>query len=277
MPPVPQRLSSLPVSGPQFQLLALIAGAATALALLTTAQAGVALAFEGQAVPWTGLLKARLVDWYACALFMPALIALVRRCPVRRDRWQQHLPVLLLAAVPIAVAKEAIFVAVGNVFRPGVFDLARILSEDLGYEVMAVWAFTAVAQLLVSLEREGRPARSLAAAAASLQVRTRQGFEDVRLEDIEYIDAQGNYTRLVTARGRFLLRETMARLEARLGGEFLRVHRSAIVRRDRVVRVEPTANGGGWIHLASGARVRAGRSYREAIRGCRSRPRAQGR
>jgi hypothetical protein len=123
---------------PPFQFLALVGLAATALALLTTAQAGIALAHEGQAVPWIGLLKARLVDWYACALFMPLLYLLARRYPIRRDRWQQHLPILLLAAVPVAIGKEAVFVAVGNVFRPGVFDLATILSEDLSYEVMAV-------------------------------------------------------------------------------------------------------------------------------------------
>jgi hypothetical protein len=265
MPAVGHRVSSLPAPGSYVQLLALIASAATALALLTTAQAGVALAFEGQTVPWTGLLKARLVDWYACALFMPALIALARRYPIRRDLWQRHLPILLLAGVPIAVAKEVVFVAIGNFMRPGVFDLADILSEDVSYEVMAVWAFTAVAQLLVLLESEASPARRLPA-AASIRVRTRQGLEDVRLEDIEYIDAQGNYARLVTSRGRFLVRETMVRLDARLGDEFLRVHRSVIVRRDRVVRVELAANGARWIHLACGARVRAGRSYREAIR-----------
>jgi DNA-binding LytR/AlgR family response regulator len=97
-------------------------------------------------------------------------------------------------------------------------------------------------------------------------VRTRSGFERVEPQEIEHVDAQGNYARLVTSRGRYLVRETMARLEGRLGGAFLRVHRSLIVRRDRVIRVEPAANGGYWIELASGARLRSGRSYREAIR-----------
>jgi hypothetical protein len=250
---------------PQLQFLALVGLAATALALLTTAQAGIALAHEGQAVPWVGLLKARLVDWYACALFMPLLCVLVRRYPIRRDRWQQHLPILLLAAVPVAIGKEAIFVAVGEYFRPGVFDLATILSEDLSHEVMAVWGFLAVAQLWVLLARQAEPVRDFAVAADML-VRTRSGFERVRPEDIDYVDAQGNYARLVTSRGRFLVRDTMARLEARLGSAFLRVHRSLIVRRDRIVRVEPAANGGYWIQLASGARLRSGRSYRDAIR-----------
>ncbi|HEX5007055.1 MAG TPA: LytTR family DNA-binding domain-containing protein [Hyphomonadaceae bacterium] len=246
------------------QLVALVGIAATALAFLTTAQAGIALLHEGQVVPWVGLLKARLVDWYACALFMPVLFWLARRFPIERGHWQQRLPILLLAAVPIAIAKEAIYVAVGDYFRPGLFDLGTILSEDLSYEVMAVWAFLAVAQLYVFLARDEEPARS-AGEPAGILVSTRSGLQRVPPQAIEYVEAQGNYARLVTATGRYLVRETMSRLEDRLGGEFLRVHRSAIVRRDRVVRVEPASNGGYRIELASGARLRSGRSYREGI------------
>jgi two-component system LytT family response regulator len=249
---------------PSIQFIAIVA-AATALALLTTAQAGVAIAYQGEAAPWVGLLKARLVDWYACALFVPVLIWLVRRFPIRRDSWQHHLPLLLLAAVPIAIAKESIFVAVGEIFRPGVFDLATILSEDLSYEVMAVWGLTAVAHLLLSLEPVPRRARIDTGMAGTIRVRTRNGFADVRLADIEYVDAQGNYARLMTPTGRYLLRETMSRLEQRLGSDFIRVHRSLIVRRDRVVGVEPAANGSYSLRLESGARLKSGRSYRSAI------------
>jgi DNA-binding LytR/AlgR family response regulator len=244
--------------------VALIGITATALAMLTTAQEGVALWHAGQAVPWLGLFKARLVDWYACALFVPLLIGLVRRYPIDRPRWPHHLPILLLAAVPIAVAKEAVFVTVGNVFRPGLFDLAIILSEDLSYEVMTVWAMLAVCHLLVPQRKEIRT-RDRTAGAREFVVPTRNGVERVALAEIEYVDAQGNYARLVTSRGRYLVRETMARMETRLGGDFLRVHRSVIVRLDAIERVQVPGNGGFWIVLKSGARLRAGRSYRQAI------------
>ena len=244
--------------------VALIGVTATALALLTTAQEGVAHLYAGQAVPWLGLFKARLVDWYACALFVPLLIALVRRYPIDRARWRHHLPILLLAAVPVAIAKEAVFVAVGNVFRPGLFDFATILSEDLSYEVMAVWAMTAVCHVLVPREKAVR-LREQHCEADKIQVPTRHGVERIALDEIEYVDAQGNYARLMTTAGRYLLRETMARMETRLGGAFMRVHRSAIVRLDAIEQVQVAGNGGFWIELKSGARLRAGRSYRRAI------------
>lgn len=270
-----------PVAGngrqaPQLHLLIVLAVAATALALLTTAQAGIALAHHGQFVPWTGLLKARLVDWYACALFVPPLFWLARRHPVDRMNWPRTLPIHLLAAVPIAISKEAIFVAVGNIFRPDVFDLSTILAEDLGHEVIAVWGFSALAHAWAFHERYVRvpdaPASSSAAPPAvaavdHIAVRTATGYRMVKLEDIESVDAHGNYARLVTSHGRFLVRETMSRLEQQLGPRFRRVHRRIIVRVDKVVRIEPRSHGERWLYLASGQRVASGRTYGATVRG----------
>ena len=254
----------------QTQLLIAIATAATVLALLTTAQAGLALAHEGQEIPWSGLLKSRLVDWYCCALFMPLLIWLARRYPVDRQQWTRTLPIHLLASVPIAILKEGIFVAVGNLFRPGVFSLTDILAEDLSYEVIAVWGFSCLAHALVFHERfaigKDGDATAKSAATDHIVVRSANGFRLVRTDDVEWIDAQGNYARLTTSQGRFLVRDTMARLEKRLGSRFMRVHRRIIVRVDRVVRVEPRLHAEYWLHLASGERVGSGRSYGPAIR-----------
>lgn len=254
----------------QTQLLMAIAAVATVLALLTTAQAGLALAHEGQEIPWSGLLKARLVDWYSCALFMPLLIWLARRYPVDRQQWTRTLPIHLLVSVPIAILKEGIFVVVGNLFRPGVFSLADILAEDLSYEVIAVWGFSCLAHALAFHERFTREnSRNVSATtdiADHIIVRSATGTRLVRGDDIEWIDAQGNYARLSTSQGRFLVRDTMARLEKRLGSRFMRVHRRIIVRVDRVVRVEPRLHGEYWLHLASGERVGSGRSFGPAIR-----------
>jgi hypothetical protein len=251
---------------PFLQRLAIVAGAATAFAVLTTFQEGFALRYAGEAAPWVGLLKARLVDWYACALLMPVIFWFSKRFPVKPGQWRNHLPILLLASVPLAILKEAIFVAVGEFFRPGVFDLAKILSEDLSYEVMVVWALFAAAHLFIQPKPQDKRQARDDGAATEIQVRTRRGLEYVAVQEIELADAQGNYTRLVTPRGNFLVRETMAGMEARLGDAFVRVHRSAIVRRDRIVRVESVTRGGYMIHLRSGERVRGGRSYRATIR-----------
>jgi DNA-binding LytR/AlgR family response regulator len=240
-----------------------VAASATLLALLTTAQAGFALAYEGVQVPWTGLLKARLADWYICALFMPLLIWLARRFPVDRAHWARSLPLHVLASVPIALAKEALFVAVGNWFRPGAFELADILAEDLSHEVIAVWALSGLAHALAFHERFAQPEK---APSGRIAVRTRSGHRLLSPEDIEWIESHGNYARLTTSEGRFLLRETIAALERRLGSSFARIHRRIIVRVDRIARIEPRSHSEYWLHLASGERLGSSRTYARVVR-----------
>lgn len=253
----------------QLQILAAIAGAATLLALLTTMQAGAALAYEGRAVPWNGLLRARIVDWYAYALFVPALWRLARRFPIDAAGWQRTLPLYVLLGLPVAIAKEAIYVAVGNFFRPGVFDLPTILSEDLSAEVVTAWALIGLVHGLAL--RRARVSEAAAGAdgdetADHLAVRDRGAWRLVRIAEIDWIDSQGNYARLVTPHGRYLVRQTMAALERRLGPRFLRVHRCLMVNLDKVERIEPRSHAEYWLHLGSGARLASARSYNERIR-----------
>ncbi len=89
----------------------------------------------------------------------------------------------------------------------------------------------------------------------------------VRVADIEWVEACGNYVRLHTAAsGRPLLRETLRHFVSRLDPErFARVHRSAIVALDRIREMRPNASGDCTVELASGTRLRLSRSYRAEV------------
>jgi len=82
--------------------------------------------------------------------------------------------------------------------------------------------------------------------------------------DIQWIEAAGNYARLHATQRRFLLRATLASLEHRLRGHFLRVSRSALVNVASITAVQPVHRGIYVVHLA-GTRVRSSRAYREGI------------
>ncbi|MDJ0655356.1 MAG: LytTR family DNA-binding domain-containing protein [Xanthomonadales bacterium] len=86
----------------------------------------------------------------------------------------------------------------------------------------------------------------------------------LRSDQIEWIEAAGNYMNL-HARGRvFPIRETMAALEQNLNPQnFARVHRSYIVNLDHVVSMRPEDSGDGVIQLADGSEVKLSRRYRE--------------
>jgi two-component system, LytTR family, response regulator len=93
-------------------------------------------------------------------------------------------------------------------------------------------------------------------------VRSPRGYYFVRAEDVEWVEAEGNYAALHAGGRRHLVRQTMKTLEARLDpATFARVHRSAIVNATRVARAESLGHGEYRLQLASGARVDTSRAY----------------
>lgn len=85
--------------------------------------------------------------------------------------------------------------------------------------------------------------------------------------EIEWAEAQDVYVCLHTAGGAdVLIREPLYSVEERLpAGAFVRVHRSALVNVDRVVRVVPARQGRATLHMAGGDEVPMSRTYREDV------------
>jgi two-component system LytT family response regulator len=86
----------------------------------------------------------------------------------------------------------------------------------------------------------------------------------VKTEDIDWIEAAGNYMVVHTGTENHILRETMAALEQQLPAEkFLRVSRSAIINLERVRELQPLAAGEHAVVLRSGAVLEMTRGVRE--------------
>ncbi|HSJ13278.1 MAG TPA: LytTR family DNA-binding domain-containing protein [Longimicrobiales bacterium] len=84
--------------------------------------------------------------------------------------------------------------------------------------------------------------------------------------DIHWIEAAGNYVYLHTGTGRYLHRDSLGMLSARLDPtQFVRVHRSAIVNFSFIQQVKPWGGGDYEIRMTSGDRLRLSRHYREAF------------
>jgi DNA-binding LytR/AlgR family response regulator len=89
-----------------------------------------------------------------------------------------------------------------------------------------------------------------------------QGTRIISLPSILYVQARGDYVRLVTDEGRFLQRDTLAEVERRwtpLG--FHRVHRAYVVNLRRAVEVRPDHGGTASIVLADGSSVPVARRH----------------
>lgn len=89
----------------------------------------------------------------------------------------------------------------------------------------------------------------------------------VQVANIDWIEAEGNYIRLVTGPTSHLIRDTMKGMEVKLPADrFVRVHRSAMVAIDRIATIEARENGDYSITMASGARIETGRAFSENVR-----------
>ena len=88
----------------------------------------------------------------------------------------------------------------------------------------------------------------------------------LRTDEIDWIEAAGNYVRLHLSEDSHLFRETMNNMEARLDtNRFVRIHRSRIVNTDRIKELQPWFNGEYVVVLQNGARLTLSRGYREKL------------
>jgi len=86
----------------------------------------------------------------------------------------------------------------------------------------------------------------------------------VRAEDVDAIEAQGNYVRLSLANSSHLLRDTLNNIESQINPRrFVRIHRRTIVNIDRVKEVQTWARGEYRVVLFTGAHYTLSRGYRQ--------------
>jgi two-component system, LytTR family, response regulator len=104
------------------------------------------------------------------------------------------------------------------------------------------------------------PPAQPAAYASRLTVKGSGRTVFVRVDEVDWIEADDYYARLHVAGKTHLLRETMGSLEARLDPQrFFRVHRSAIVNLDRVREVQFLFRGEHVVILHDGTKLKLSR------------------
>lgn len=113
--------------------------------------------------------------------------------------------------------------------------------------------------LLAARSEQPAPRHMLARAPGRVRV--------VRVDEIDWIAAAGNYIEVHAGRETHLIHETMAAVAQRLSYvDFRRIHRSTIVRLDRVVEVHCGFRGDGAVVLRDGTRLSFSRRYRDELR-----------
>ena len=88
----------------------------------------------------------------------------------------------------------------------------------------------------------------------------------VRANEIDWIEAAGNYIKLHVGTETHLFRDTMNSIESQLDSDvFFRIHRSHIINIERVKELQPWFNGEYVVFLKNGTRLTLSRSYRDKL------------
>lgn len=97
-----------------------------------------------------------------------------------------------------------------------------------------------------------------------IAVEMRGQIRVIPVEQVDYLAAEGNYVRLHSRGESYLLSDTLSAMEERLDPEeFFRIHRSTIVRLDRVEALH-TASGGDYaVRLVDGTILKLARGRRD--------------
>jgi two-component system, LytTR family, response regulator len=89
----------------------------------------------------------------------------------------------------------------------------------------------------------------------------------VKVDEIDWVEAEGNYVRLHIGPNSHLLRETMKGMEAALDPDkFIRIHRSTIVNSERIRELQPLFHGEFAVLLHDGTRLVAARGPENRLR-----------
>ena len=90
----------------------------------------------------------------------------------------------------------------------------------------------------------------------------------LNVQDVYCIESEGNYVRVYDNQKGYLLRETISSLEEQLDPkQFRRIHRSAIVKIDRIKEMQPWFHGEYRVIMENGKQLTLSRNYRSNFQG----------
>ena len=220
------------------------------------------------AEPWIWEVSSAL----SLLIWLLPVVAFDERLRERVRGWVLRLGVYVLASALFSVLHVATMVALRHAAYAaggGHYDFGPWL-DGLVYEYrkdaltfLFILLVAAAWRMFVAHERgvpasaadaaSEPPPTAVPAAPPTFLVRTAQGDLLIRADEIDWVEAQGNYVALHVQGQPRLLRHTLAEMETRLKEHgFIRTHRRALVNRARMQAILPPEHGEPGVRLSSG-------------------------
>ena len=103
-------------------------------------------------------------------------------------------------------------------------------------------------------------------AVQKLTIRDNGQIQLVDFNDIDWVDAAGDYMCVHVGPVTHIMRCTMTELSQRLSsGPFARINRSTLVNLDKVTQITPLSKGESLLHLEGDTTLKVSRNYRQSI------------
>ncbi|MCR6662276.1 MAG: LytTR family transcriptional regulator [Luteimonas sp.] len=231
--------------------------------------------------PWVWETSSSLL-W---AALIPLIAMFTRRYPTHWDNWARRLPLHVLASVLVCLVHVLGMVALHvAAYRTQGMDYDfEFWPRGLVYEYLK--DVRSYASIVVTVEvyrlllrrlqgeasllgapDEGLPVEPVDRPQRFLVRKLGREFL-VAADDIEWLQAAGNYVNLRVRGHDYPLRSTIGGIEEKLDpARFVRVHRSYIVNLEHVGSIEPLDIGDARAHMRDGSRVPVSRRHRASLR-----------
>jgi len=166
--------------------------------------------------------------------------------------------------VPVTILVTAHDSHALRAFEAHAFDyLLKPINETRFLDAVAA-ARSRIAERQILPRPEGMP---LQPCVRRLPIRCDGRISFIQMDDVEWIESEGNYVKLHLEHEIHRVRETMNGIEARLDPDrFMRIHRSVIVNIERISHLRPWFTGEYIVTLKSGKELTLTRTYRANLR-----------
>lgn len=97
-----------------------------------------------------------------------------------------------------------------------------------------------------------------------IAIKSKSGYSFINTDEIEWIEAAGDYVYMHSCGKRYLHRATMHSIEEILDlSKFQRIHRSVIVNINKIKEIQPTDHGDFYVYLFNGSKVKLSRNFKD--------------
>lgn len=259
-----------------FLWLALFMGGAMTVTILSSATE---LERADSTFPIGKLVFYEITGFGALLCLYPLITQLTTIATPGQHAWRWTIPVHIGGTILVAVLHITLFLMARKIMSPLLFAETYIFTDNWPRELLyeyrksafgygAFLAAITFGRELTQQRREIQAAREDARTTQRLTLKCGGRTIFLNADDFLWAKAASNYVEIYTATDMILARSTLIAIERQISDADLpvaRVHRSYLINKNHIRKIEPTGEGDIKIEMDNGAVVPGSRRYRDQL------------